>query len=267
MLTFQSRPAVVSVSGTPLSSAPPKDRLAFPFSTVERQVPANAPVFPFDEESVREGDQYRILKAKLKLLPGNPRMFIVTSAGPGDGKSTTTINLAGVLSLKGECRVLLVDGDLRWPTVHQQLGIPIGMGLAGLLSGECTLEQAVFRLSELPNLHVLTAGAPSVNPMELIDSLGWRDLCTSLRELFDYVVIDTPPVGAVAEYALIEAQADKVVLVARPDYTKRTTFNAAVRTIAKEKLAGVVLNCVPEWPLARTTDYGYYSYSGAKRTS
>jgi capsular exopolysaccharide synthesis family protein len=220
----------------------------------------NSPILPFDEASVRAGDQYRILKAKIALLSAKPQVFLVTSAAPGDGKSVTGINFAGALALNSESRVLLVDTDFRWPTVADQLGIPAGPGLAEVLAGTCSLDEAIVRIDQMPNLHILPAGESKVNPVELMDSLAWADLCASLRESFSNVILDTPPVGLVAEYDLIQAQADKVILVARPDHTKRGMFHNALRQVPKDKLIGVVLNCMKDWPLGKVSGYGYYHY-------
>ena len=243
-----------------LAPDPQAERLGQRVRTVTLKLAKDAPLFPFEEARSHAGDQYRILKAKIALTRGDPRFFVVTSPESADGKSVTSINFAGAMALKGDAQVILVDADFRWPSVAPQLGIDNGPGLAEVLNGSCPLLEAVVRFAQIPNLYVLPAGHAVANPTEIIDSQAWRDLCGKLRATFTHVVVDTPPAGLVAEYDLLQAQADKVVLVARPDHTKRHAMNQALIQIPKEKLLGVVLNYVPEWPLAKGAGYGYYHY-------
>ena len=121
--------------------------------------------------------------------------------------------MAGAMALKSEGQVLLLDADLRKTAIHKKLGLPESPGLADVLAGKCTLEEALVQTREFPNLFILSAGTPPPNPVELLDSAQWRTLCTRLRAMFRYVIIDSPPVGAVADYELIQAVCDGVILV------------------------------------------------------
>jgi len=127
------------------------------------------------------------------------------------------------------------------------------------------MEEAIVRTREFPNLCVMSAGVAPANPVELLDSSRWQALCASLREQFRFVIIDSPPVGAVADYELIQTVCDGVILVLRPDHTNRLSCQKALEFVPKPKLLGVVLNCVPDWAPARHagSDYHYY-YSGNK---
>ena len=183
---------------------------------------------------------------------------MISSPESGDGKSVTAINTAGALALKSEGQVLLVDGDLRKSTIHSLLGLPESPGLANMLAGECTLEDALVHTQEFPNLYVMTSGGRPANPVELLDSMRWRDLCAKLREMFRYVIIDSPPVSAVADYELIQAVCDGVILVLRPDFTGRHLCQNALSFIPKTKFLGVLLNCVPDWSPAKYTGSSYY---------
>jgi Mrp family chromosome partitioning ATPase len=133
-----------------------------------------------------------------------------------------------------------------------------------VLVGACTLEDALVRTQEFPNLHVVSAGTTPANPVELLDSARWRELCAKLRDTFRYVIIDSPPAGAVADYELIQAVSDGVILVLRPDSTNRHLCLSALDFVPKTKFLGVLLNCLPDWSPARYTGSAYHYYSGEK---
>jgi receptor protein-tyrosine kinase len=230
--------------------------------TVALRVAAPSPLLPFGEGQWRPSEQYRILRTKIVHHPIDPRLIVVTSPGPGDGKSVTAINSAAALSLKSESRVLLLDGDLRKSAMDRLLGLPESPGLSEVLVGAAMLEDAIVRTREFPNLYILGAGKASVNPVELLDSSVWRGVCSRLREQFRYVVVDSPPVGAVADYELIQEACDGVILVVRPDYTHRDLCKRALDVIPKAKFLGVLMNCVPEWGPGQHAGADYYYYSG-----
>ena len=177
-------------------------------------------------------------------------MIVISSPAPGDGKSVTAINTAGALALESEAAVLLVDADLRKPALHKQLGLPQSPGLADVLAGACALEDALVHTKEFPNLYAMSSGTTSANLVELLDSKQWRAVCTRLRGMFRYVIIDSPPVAAVADYALIQDVCDGVILVVRPYWTNRNLCRQALDLVPKGKFLGVLLNRVPDWPLA-----------------
>jgi capsular exopolysaccharide synthesis family protein len=191
-----------------------------------------------------------------------PRLIVISSPDSGDGKSVTAINIAGALALKSEGQVLLVDADLRKSTIHTQLGLPRSPGLADVLAGTCSLEEALVHTREFPSLSVASAGTPPGNPVDLLDSARWRALCAKLGDLFRYVIIDSPPVGAVADYELIQAVCDAVILVVRPDFTNRRLCRSALDFVPRAKLLGVLLNCVPDWSPGRYAGSKYYNASG-----
>jgi capsular exopolysaccharide synthesis family protein len=225
------------------------------------QVSAPSPLLPFEEGQWQASEQYRVLRTKIVQHPKQPRLIVISSPAPGDGKSVSAINLAAALSLKSEARVLLIDGDFRKSAVHVQLGLPQAPGLAEVLRGACSPEEVMVNTSELSNLYVMCAGDQPDNPVELLDSSRWPALCTKLRGLFRYVIIDSPPVAFVADYDLIQAQCDGVILVVRPDHTYRPLLRRSLETIAKAKFLGVLLNCVPEWFLGKHANTNYYHYS------
>jgi capsular exopolysaccharide synthesis family protein len=217
-----------------------------------------APLLPFGETDWAAGDQYRMVRTKIVQHPRQPRLIAISSPSPGDGKSVTAINLAAAFSLKSEGNVLLLDGDLRQSMIHKVLGLPESPGLADVLLGTCRLEEALIRAEQFPKLHILTAGVAWSNPSELLDAARWPALCGALRNMFSYVIIDSPPIGSFADWDLIQASCDGVVMVVRLDHTKRKLAKKAVQSLPKENLVGIVLNCVDDWFLNKSNSSYYY---------
>jgi capsular exopolysaccharide synthesis family protein len=260
---FKSEGAPVAASA---EAAPASSATAAPgtqIRTLSLRIPAPSPLLPFEKGQWRPSEQYRTLRTKLSHHPRQPHLIVISSPESGDGKSVTAINTAGALALKSEGQVLLVDADLRKATIHTQLGLPQSPGLADVLAGVCTPEEALVRTKEFPNLHVMSSGTPPANPVELLDSAGWRTLCAELRDAFRYVIIDSPPVGTVADYELIQAVCDGVILVMRPDFTNRQLCKIALDFVPKDKFIGVVLNCVPDWSPGKYSGSNYYYYSSS----
>lgn len=231
----------------------------------ESRPPVEGLLFPFDGAEPRAAEQYRIIRTKILLSPRPLRTLCVSSPQVGDGKSVTALNVAGALALKLGQSVLLVDGDFRRASLAEMLGVPSSPGLANVLAGECHWSEAVGRLDRVNNLYLLPAGRRPEHPAELYDSAAWPSLCAELRQHFRSVIIDSPPVGLVADYDLIQAAVDGVILVVRPDHTRRDLCMRALQTVPPEKLVGVVINMAPVWFLSRRTGHGYVYYSATAR--
>ncbi len=223
------------------------------------QLDADSPLLPYDGLSATAGEQYRTVRTNLLQHPDAPRLLVVSSSGSGDGKTLSAVNTAGALAIKGETTVLLVDADLRNPSLAPILGLPEGPGLAEVLHGDCTLEEAIIRTAQFPNLYVLPAGTARDNPAELLDSARWRQLCGILRSSFRFVLIDTPPIAAVTDFDLVQAAADGVIFVVRPNHSDRNLCLATLQKVnATGKLTGVLINCAEDWFLYKR--YGRYPY-------
>jgi capsular exopolysaccharide synthesis family protein len=223
--------------------------------------PSNgAALFPFDNQDRCASEQYRILRTKVAQHGSSPQLLAISSPQTGDGKTVTAINLAAALAVKSGAGVLLVDADLRRSAIALKLGLPPSPGLRDVLQGRSLLEDAVIKVELTPNLYVLPAGEKGGNPAELFDGAAWQHLCRRLRTSFQSVVIDTTPVGVVADYELIQAQIDAVILVVRPDHTDRDRFYRALKLVSQDKLLGVICNCVPDSFGSRGSfqDYRYY---------
>jgi len=205
-------------------------------------------------------ESYRALRTSLLLsnLGHPPKVIMVTSALPQEGKTTTSINTAIVLAQKG-VRVLLIDADLRRPSIHKTLGMGPHSGLSNVLTGSTTLEQAITRTPLLPNLLVLPAGTPPPNPAELLASSNMRDVLVQLREQYDHIVIDTPPSLSVTDAVVLSPRADAVVLVIRSGQTTKQSLRRSrdVLMQVNAKVVGVLLNAVD---LTSPDYYYYYEY-------
>jgi protein-tyrosine kinase len=229
------------------------------------RVSALSPVFPFDNGHHAAAEQYRIIRTKILHSSKRSHLIVVSSPSSGDGKTVTSINIAGSLALKDDSRVLLVDGDLRQPCVSDTLGIPAAPGLAEVLSGAAMLESALVRAEQFPNLFILSAGNPQESAPELLDSQAWRVFIEQVRARFPNVIFDAPPIGTVADYDLLQLACDAIIVVARPDHSQRAACLNALKMVPREKLLGVVLNCVENWWLWQTPTYGYYSKNLLRR--
>ena len=207
-------------------------------------------------------ESYRALRTSLLLsnLGAPPKVIMVTSALPQEGKTTTSINCAVVLAQKG-IRVLLIDADLRRPSIHKTLGMGPRSGLSNVLTGSATLETAITRSPILPNLDVLPAGTPPPNPAELLASVNMRNVLEELRGHYDHIVVDTPPTLSVTDAVVLSPRADAIVLVIRSGQTTKQALRRSrdILTQVNAKVSGVLLNAVD---LSSPDYYYYYEYQG-----
>ena len=204
-------------------------------------------------------EAYRSLRTTLLLAsPGAPpKLILMTSALPGEGKTMTAINSAVVLAQKNR-RVLLVDADLRRPNVHTRMGVSNNAGLSGALTGN-EPEESYVSHPTLPELSILPAGHRPPLPSELLDSDRMRELIARWRSEFDHVIIDTPPVLGMSDAVILSTQADAVVLVVRAAESGRQSVRRAREVLASvnAKVAGALINAVD---LNSMDYYGYYGY-------
>ena len=213
----------------------------------------------FIAPSSLEADQYRMLRHAVERLHQDAgcQVFGITSAGAGDGKTVTTLNLAGSLAQSAGTRVLVVCADLHRETATRYLGLAPGSpGLAeAIANDEYELSQVVRRLDDF-NLSILPAGVPQVRPYELLASSRLQILLRQAREQYDYVLVDTPPVAPLADCRLLGRWVDGFILVVAANKTPRKLLAEAMTTLAPSKLFGVVFNG-DEQPVSPY--YGYYA--------
>jgi succinoglycan biosynthesis transport protein ExoP len=203
----------------------------------------------------------RIIRSNLAFatMDAPVRSVLVTSADPGEGKSLSALNLATVMAFDGRS-VALVDCDLRRPSQHTLNGLGLEPGFTNILSGETTLEEALQSTS-VANLKVLTAGTLPLNPPELLGSRAARELVSQLKESFDVIIIDSPPVLALTDAQVLCSVADGVVMVVAADSTPKAHVQRAQAMLrhAGGRLLGAVFNKAKSYNSPDTYG-GYYSY-------
>ena len=202
-------------------------------------------------------EQYKLLRANLDFtLPEGEKCPVigVTSSMRGEGKSTTAVNLSYVLAGK-ENRVLLIDGDLRIPSVAKKMGIKSSPGLTDLLMGKGA-QISDFQSELLRSWYILPSGDIPPNPSELLGSRRMETVLNGLRELFDYIIIDLPPVNIVSDALSIASLITGMIVVIREDYTEKKELEHCFRQL---KLSNVnVLGCVLNESKAGGGTYGKY---------
>jgi capsular exopolysaccharide synthesis family protein len=202
----------------------------------------NEPAITFHTANSGGAEAYRELRTNLQFLDVDhpPRVIVVTSALPGEGKTTTAINIALVLAESGK-KVALVEGDLRRPRVSKYLGTLGDVGLSTVLSGQASLDD-VLQPSRYENLSVLGSGALPPNPSELLGSDAARQMVDDMRARFDYVIIDASPLLPVTDAVVLTLAADGALMIARHGKTTRDQLSQAVTNL--HNAGGAVLGSI-----------------------
>ena len=204
------------------------------------------PVLAQRELHSTAAESYRSLRTSLLMSSvERPRVLAVTSSMPSEGKSLTSVNCALALAQQG-ANVLLVDADLRQPSIHDAFGLPQNPGLSGILAGTLSAAEAQAKSEVLPNLMIVTAGDGCASPAEMLATGTMASVLTGWRSRFDYVVLDTPPVSVFTDAVIVGSQADAVLLVARYGVTTKYALRHAVELLQRSnlKVAGLVLNAI-----------------------
>ncbi len=199
-------------------------------------------------------EQFRSLRVRLEALAAERpmRTIAVTSAMPGEGKTTAALNLALVTAMSVGRRVLLVDCDLRRPKVHIALGLRPECGLAEVLADEASLDQAVIKVDGT-SLEVLPVRGMPSNPSELLGSERMRNLVEEVARSYDQVIFDLPPTLAMPDAKAMCELVDGIVFVVRADQTPEDDVAAALDVLDRRRVLGVILNGVDTKPQR----YGY----------
>ncbi|MBD8110049.1 CpsD/CapB family tyrosine-protein kinase [Priestia aryabhattai] len=202
-------------------------------------------------------EQYRTIRTNIQFSDADQdiKSIVLTSTGPGEGKSTTASNLATVYAQQG-LRVLLIDADLRKPTAHYTFRLENHVGLTNVLTKQSILVEAV-QDTEVPELFLLTSGPIPPNPAELLASNNMTELLKEMKEQFDMIVFDTPPVLAVADAQILANQVDGSILVVSSGKTDKEAAIKAKELLLKAnaKVLGAVLN---NRKMEEGSDYYYY---------
>lgn len=201
-------------------------------------------------------ESYRTLRTNIQYSSFDKeyKVIMVTSSEPGEGKSTTAGNLALCLA-QGEKKVILVDCDLRKPSLHKKFKISNIVGLSDVMIGKEELVTAMHRYNN--NLVILTSGKIPPNPSEMLSSKAMTTLLDALKQNFDYIILDTPPVQAVTDSQILATKADGTILVVRAERTKKDSVQSAINLLKKVNadVIGTVLNGLDN---SRNKYYYYY---------
>lgn len=201
-------------------------------------------------------EQFRIFYTKIEQISHRDsyKSFAVTSAVKGEGKTSTSFNLAYLMANEFKKKVLLLDCDLRNPSVKSYLRDGASSyGLIDVLKGNATIDEAIVQLTG-SSLYILTSGGHTKNSSELLSSTLMNKILTTLKEEFDYLIIDSPPILALADMNIISKMADGVIMVVRAGETPKDIVLKAVHSLPADKIAGVILNGAESIP----KKYKYY---------
>jgi capsular exopolysaccharide synthesis family protein len=188
-------------------------------------------------------EQFRALRGRIDSLGAQRpvRTIAVTSALPGEGKTTASINLAAVTAMSVGRRVLLIDCDLRKPKIHQALGLRPEAGLAEVLTDTKSLDQAIVKVEGV-NLEVLAVRSRPANPSELLASARMREIVEEVAERYDRVVLDTPAALGLPDSKTVSELCDGLVVVVRADVTSTRDLQATLEIMDRSRLLGLVMN-------------------------
>lgn len=242
--------------------------LAFGDKASEQEDKAGIELLPHEQPRSTAAEAYRLFRAGLLLSSaGGVKSIVVTSAVPEEGKTATACNLAIVLGQLGK-RVLLVDGDLHKPRVHQVFGLPNKVGLVSILAERVESAQVITK-TQAPGVFVVPAGPSSPNPSGLLSSEWMRKFMELAEMNFDFVVIDAPPVLAVADPLVIGSLCDGAVICIRAGKTPRERVARARDLLMRShvRILGVVINGLSRDATAYGQSYSYHYYRVDSRDS
>jgi polysaccharide biosynthesis transport protein len=253
--TVKSKEDLESMLGVPLLGIVPSIN---PEEILELSSGRDRSLFAHARPRSTVSEALRSIRTNVLFRTGNvaKRTLLVTSAVPKEGKSFMSSNLSAVLAMAGT-RVILVDADLRRPSLHSLFEITDEFGLSDVLSEHRTLESVIQR-THIENLSVISAGPIPPNPSELLGSEKMDNVVAQLHDLCDILIIDSPPVTAVADPIILSHLADGVILVVEANSTKKPIVMQAVVRLqqVQARLIGGVVNKLD----VRKAGYGYYYY-------
>ncbi|GCF93291.1 tyrosine protein kinase [Enterococcus florum] len=210
------------------------------------------------DKSSPVAERYRTIRTNIQFASSADQQLktlVITSSGPGEGKSTTAANLAVVFANSGQ-KVLLVDADMRKPTVHKTFQLTNSNGLSNVLSTNTDVHQSI-QSTVVPNLSILTSGQKSPNPSELLGSLKMDQIIRDLKGEYDFIIFDMPPVVAVTDAQIMASKADATMVVVRENVTRKDSLQKARELLAmvNANVLGAIYNGSTD-----ESDQGYYYY-------
>jgi protein-tyrosine kinase len=211
-------------------------------------------------------EQFRALRTRI-LQAGErlqTRAIVITSAGIAEGKTLTALNLAWLMAQTEGVRALIIDSDLRQPCATDYLGIEANVGLSEVLGGQLPVEDAIVRLDPA-GLYLLPGGKPREDVAELLSGPTYARVLSEVRRMFDYIIIDAPPLGIFTDANVLMNRADGALLVVRAGKTKYNVVDKLLEQLPKERLMGVVLNRAEEQPDSTSYYYQHRYYNKERR--
>ena len=213
-------------------------------------------------------EEYRSLRTHIlhKSQRQKLQSIVVASVNPSEGKSVTALNLSWLLAQTDGVKCLIIDSDLRMPSLADYLGIETDKGLSHILTGNATLAESIIRL-EPSGLHILAGGDARNDVAEMLSGPRFKEILNEAREMFDYVIIDAPPLGIFTDATVLINHADGALLVVRANRTKCSVIERLLEPIPKDRLLGVVLNQSEDVLEESHYNYGYYNYKRLGETT
>jgi capsular exopolysaccharide synthesis family protein len=233
------------------------------FQSLHIEVPSQNRLICLTANESLAAEKFRFLGVRLQHLRRHRQLktVLITSSIPQEGKSTVAANLACTLARVTQQRILLLDGDLRRPSIAKMFGLGNIPGICEWLQTERSLAASIYYLEE-PGLWVLPAGRASNTPLELLQSEKLSALMDQLNAWFDWVIIDSPPLLTLADASVWTRLAEGILLVTRKGVTEKQQLQKALEMLEQKKLIGALLNCSQ-----RPYDKEYYSYYGTSAAS
>jgi len=212
-------------------------------------------------------EEYRSLRTHVlhKSQRQKLQAIVVVSVNPGEGKSITALNLAWLMAQTDGMKALMIDSDLRRPSVSDYIGIETDRGLSQVLDGTATLTDSIVRL-EPSGLHILPGGAARNDVAELISGPKFKEILREAREMFDCIIVDAPPLGVFTDATVLINQADGALIVVQANHTRYSVMERLLEPLPKDRLLGVVVNQSDETMNESNYGYGYYNYKQIEKS-
>ena len=213
-------------------------------------------------------EEYRSLRTHVlhKGQRGKVKSMVVASVNPSEGKSITAMNLSWMLAQTDGTNALIIDADLRMPSLADYLGIETDKGLSHVLAGTATLAEGIVKL-EPSGLYFLPGGEARQDVAELISGPKFSEILAEARDMFDFTIIDVPPLGIFTDATLLINQADAAVLVVRANRTRFSLLDRVMEPLPKDRFLGVILNQSEDVLSESHYSYEYYNYRKIAETS
>jgi capsular exopolysaccharide synthesis family protein len=204
-------------------------------------------------------EEYRNLRTQILHRSQRQKLqsIVVASINPSEGKTITALNLSWLLAQTDGVKCLIIDSDLRMPSLTDYLGIETDKGLSDILAGRVNLQDSIIKL-EPSGLHILPGGEARSDVAELISGPKFKEILRQARDMFDFVIIDAPPLGIFTDANILINHADGAMLVVRAGRTKYSAVDRILETLPRDRMMGVVLNQSEDVLDETHYNYGYY---------